>query len=256
MVLVNGGVDDHDDPSGGADEGFRRRFARAMKAARVVFQPVVWADGSDVFGYEALVRSNDTWLTGPLELFTAAEEAGAVVIFERVIRTRVAEAVHALDDGRPVFVNVHPAALEDPDLTDPGAPLTAFADRVIIELTQGAALSALVHLGDKLAELRGLGFRIALDDLSGGYHSLRSLAEVNPDVAKFDMGLVRDIDSRPLHAELLASMIGICRDLGIRTAGVGVETDAECTRLSALGCELLQGFRFARPRWPPADIAW
>ena len=239
-----------------ADKEFRRRLDRAIASIHVVFQPIVWADRSTVFGYEALVRSTDRWLTGPAELFTAAEEADAVVDLEHAIWAQVADAMASIGDELPVFVNVHPAALDDPALLDPAGPLAACSDRIVIELTQGAALDAMAHMGETLATLRGLGFGIAIDDMGAGYESLRTFAEVAPDVVKFDISLVRDIDSRPLQAELLASMIKICRDLDIRTVGIGVETDAERARLTALGCELLQGFRFARPRWPPADIAW
>ncbi|MEM6991215.1 MAG: EAL domain-containing protein [Myxococcota bacterium] len=257
LLVVDGGLtDEGEQQRRGADAGFRRRFARAMDGVRVVFQPLVWADRPRLFGYEALVRSTDPWLTGPLELFTAAEEAGSVAPLERLIRRSVAESMNTLDEDVPVFVNVHPSALDDPELTDADAPLTAYADRVVIEVTESAALSEVANLRDRIFALRTLGFGIAIDDLRAGYQSLRTFAEVNPDVVKFDMGLIRDVDTRPLHAELLSSTIEICRDLGIRTVGVGVETEAERGRLTALGCEVLQGFRFARPRWPPADIAW
>lgn len=253
LRLIRGGQDADLD---GPDVRFRSRVHRAMARIAVVMQPIVWADRDVVFGHEALVRSRDPWLRGPLELFTAAEEADEVLALEDRIRRSVAALLDSVSPDEPVFVNVHPAVLDDPRLLDADAPLSRYAERVIIEISERAPLSSVEHLPDRLAALRGLGYRIAIDDLGADYRGLCAFAEANPDVVKFDMALVRDIDANPVHAELLASMIAMARDLKILTVAVGVQTEEERQRLTALGCDLLQGFRFARPHWPVTDIAW
>lgn len=232
------------------------RVHEAMDVLQIVFQPIVWAQCPVVYGHEALVRCDDSPLSGPAELFAAAEEAGLVIELERVIRAEIAQALSRLATETHVFVNVHPDALDDRALFDPNSPLAKHADRIAIEITERAALDRIEHLPEKMATLRGLGYSIAIDDLGADYHGLRTFAEINPDVVKFDMSLVRGIDAQPVHAQLLRAMVAMSRDLGIRTVGVGIETDAERELLRDLGCDLLQGFRFARPDWPPAEIAW
>ena len=232
------------------------RVEAAIESLQIVLQPIVWAQCPVVYGHEALVRTGSTSLGRPVELFAAAEQAGMVLPLERAIQRRVADAIEGLREDTLVFVNVHPAALDDHDLFDAHAPLAAHADRVAIEITERAALASIEHLPSKMAALRGLGFSIAIDGLGADYQGLRTFAEINPDVVKFDMSLVRRIDAQPVHAQLLRAMIAMSRDLGIRTVGVGVETDAERELLRTMGCDLLQGFRFARPDWPPAEIAW
>lgn len=228
----------------------------ALGRLRCVFQPIVYAKRPAVFGHEALVRCDHQNLDSPAKLFAAAEELGETLALERAIRSRLASILAELHDDKPVFLNLHPAALDDPELYDPRAPLTRHARGVYIELTERTPLDRIDDLGEKLAALRGLGFRIAVDDLGAGYQGLRSFAETNPDVVKFDMSLVRGIEKSPVHAELMGAMIEACRELRIRTVGVGVETESERIRLVGLGCQLLQGFRFARPQWPFPSIDW
>jgi len=227
-----------------------------MASLQIVFQPIVWAECPVVFGHEALVRCEGSSIGGPSDLFAAAERAGMVIEVEREIRAEIADALHRLPAETQVFVNVHPDALDDQALYDPSSPLAPHAHRVTIEITERAALEHIDTLADKLAALRQLGYAIAIDGLGADLQGLCTFAELNPDLVKFDMGLIRDVDSQPVHAQLLEAMVAMSRDLRIRTVGVGVETNAEREFLRNLGCDLLQGFRFAHPDWPPAEIAW
>ena len=96
--------------------------------------------------------------------------------------------------------------------------------------------------------LRSMGFRIAVDDLGAGYSGLSSFSELDPDVVKLDMSLVRDIDGSSAKASLVKSMISVCtQDLGIRVVCEGVETVGERDTLQRVGADLLQGFLFAKP---------
>jgi EAL domain-containing protein (putative c-di-GMP-specific phosphodiesterase class I) len=99
-----------------------------------------------------------------------------------------------------------------------------------------------------MARLRRLGFRIAVDDLGAGYAGLASFSQLEPDIAKLDMSLVRGIDTSATKASIVRSMISVCtQELGTRVVCEGVETVAERDTLQSLGADLLQGYLFARP---------
>ena len=92
-----------------------------------------------------------------------------------------------------------------------------------------------------------MGFRIAVDDLGAGYAGLTSFAVLDPDIVKVDMNLVRGIESSAVKRRLVSSVVSLCREMEMMLVAEGVETAAERDVLSDLGCDLFQGFLFARP---------
>jgi EAL domain-containing protein (putative c-di-GMP-specific phosphodiesterase class I) len=96
--------------------------------------------------------------------------------------------------------------------------------------------------------LRRLGYRVAVDDLGAGYAGVASFGQLQPDVVKLDMALVRSIESSATKASIVRSMISVCREeLGTEVVCEGVETAAERDVLHDLGARLLQGYLFAKP---------
>ena len=102
-------------------------------------------------------------------------------------------------------------------------------------------------VGARIRRLRNLGFRVAIDDLGAGYAGLTSFALLEPDIVKIDMSLTRDIDRSPVKQKLVASLTALCREMNLTIVTEGVETAEERDTLTALGCDLLQGYLFARP---------
>jgi EAL domain-containing protein (putative c-di-GMP-specific phosphodiesterase class I) len=88
---------------------------------------------------------------------------------------------------------------------------------------------------------------VAVDDAGAGYASLRHILELQPDVVKLDIGLVRNIDSDPARQALVAGLVHYAQTAGLRLIGEGVETEAERDTLRALGVPLGQGYLFGRP---------
>jgi EAL domain-containing protein (putative c-di-GMP-specific phosphodiesterase class I) len=146
-----------------------------------------------------------------------------------------------------LFVNLHPNDLLDPELTDPLSPLMAMADHVVLEITERAPLSGLEEVRERVRDLRKLGFRIAVDDLGAGYAGLTSFATLDPDIVKLDMNLVRGIEGSTVKRKLVGSVAALCREMDMLIVAEGVETVAERDVLTELGCDLFQGFLFARP---------
>ncbi len=228
--------------------GTQKRFALALPKIRMAFQPIVRAADSSVFGYEALLRCDEPSLATPQRLFAAAEVLGRVTDVGRVVRARVAATMLA-DPTRleAIFLNVHPAEVRADLLSDETDPLWAVADRVILEITEHASLEGGSKLDAELARIRGLGYRLAVDDLSEGYASLSSLVRVRPDIAKIDMSLVRDVHRMLLKRDIVAALVDIARRSGIVVVAEGIETIDERDTLVDLGCDLFQGYLFARP---------
>jgi EAL domain-containing protein (putative c-di-GMP-specific phosphodiesterase class I)/ActR/RegA family two-component response regulator len=222
------------------------RFERALETLWMAYQPIVrWSDRS-VFAHEALVRNEEPTLRAPDALLAASETLGRLFDVGRAVRRSVAETLETTSADR-VFVNLHPRDLEDQELFGTGAPLTPFASKVVLEITERASLSHVADLKVRLASLRKLGYRLAIDDLGAGYAGLTSFAELEPEVVKLDMALTRSIDREPTKQKLVGSMTRLCGDLDILVVGEGVETAAERDTLAALGCDLLQGYQFAKP---------
>ena len=98
--------------------------------------------------------------------------------------------------------------------------------------------------------LRNLGFRIALDDLGAGYAGLTSFALLEPDMVKLDMALVRDVHREASKQTVVKTIVGMCKELNIIVTAEGIETPEERDALTRAGCDLMQGYLFAKPGTP------
>jgi EAL domain-containing protein (putative c-di-GMP-specific phosphodiesterase class I) len=157
-----------------------------------------------------------------------------------------------------LFVNLHPEDLLDPHLVHAGSALSRLAESVVLEVTERASLGRVDGVRRKVAELREVGFRIAIDDLGAGYAGLTSFAQLEPEIVKLDMTLIRDIDTSPMKQKLVSSMTALCKEMGMLVVAEGIETAAERDSVIDLGCDLLQGYLFARPGrpFPGIDSSW
>jgi EAL domain-containing protein (putative c-di-GMP-specific phosphodiesterase class I) len=227
--------------------GLEARFASAVEKMWVAAQPIVSWSGRSTFAYETLLRTDEPTLRSPLDFFDAAERLGRAAELGRTIRGRVAAQLHETPPPAHIFVNLHPADLEDEELYADNGALTPFASRVVLEITERAALDRIHELGSRVTRLRTLGYRIAIDDLGAGYAGLTSFAQLEPEVVKVDMSLVRGIDASPVKQKLVRSIISLCTELGILLVAEGIETPAERDTLVGLGGDLCQGYLFARP---------
>ncbi len=217
-------------------------------AFRMVYQPLVKVEDLSILAYEALVRCDQEELKNPHVLFDVAEKSGRLWTLSRLLRRMAVEAVSALPgDGRLMFVNLHPDDFEDPQLLALEPFVVEHAERLVFEVTERATIADFDLFRSNIAVLRESGVRIAVDDLGSGYAALNSVAELSPDYIKFDITLIRDIDSSPIRQNLLRNMIAFARDTGALTVGEGVETKAELRTLRELGCHYVQGYYLARP---------
>jgi EAL domain-containing protein (putative c-di-GMP-specific phosphodiesterase class I) len=234
----------------------RERFDLALEGLWMAVQPVVRVPERTVFGYECLVRSTEPSIKHGGVFVELADRVGRSLDLDRRIRQAVADIIPSMRDKTAVLVNLHPGSLDDPDLHDKNAPLSRFAPRVVLEITERASLHDLNSVREQVASLRSLGYRIAVDDLGAGYAGLTSLALLQPEFVKLDMELVRGISESPTKAKLVSAVVTLCRELGNEVIAEGIESGDEYRRLESLGCTLLQGYYFARPSRPFPNIQW
>jgi EAL domain-containing protein (putative c-di-GMP-specific phosphodiesterase class I) len=164
--------------------------------------------------------------------------------------------VNDLPGNTYLAVNLHPLDLADPDLIDPLAPLSRVARRVVLEITEHASLDRLDDLELRIRVLRALGFRIAIDDVGAGYAGLDAVTRIVPDVLKVDRSIVHEVHLSSTKEKVIQSLARLCAELGVLMVVEGVEKQAERDVVRRLGCDMMQGYLFARPhdRTPDADV--
>jgi EAL domain-containing protein (putative c-di-GMP-specific phosphodiesterase class I) len=240
----------------GADRaGLEASFDRAMGSMWIAYHPIVDLRSKSVFGYEALLRSTEPSLPHPGAVIDAALRLGRLESLGRSIRSLAAEPIPP-DETFSLFVNLHVTDLVDPALSDPESPLSKIASRVVLEITERSSLDEVKDARRRVAALREMGFRIAVDDLGAGYAGLSSFTLLEPEIVKLDMSLVRDIHITSTKQKVVRSMTALSKDMGMIVVAEGVETQAERDCLSDLGCDLLQGFLFAKPGPAFPGVVW
>jgi EAL domain-containing protein (putative c-di-GMP-specific phosphodiesterase class I) len=127
---------------------------------------------------------------------------------------------------------------------------------VVLEITERSSLDEVKDARRRVAALREMGFRIAVDDLGAGYAGLSSFTLLEPEIVKLDMSLIRDIHITSTKQKVVRSMTALSKDMGMTVVAEGVETQAERDCLVDLGCDLLQGFLFAKPGRAFPGVVW
>jgi EAL domain-containing protein (putative c-di-GMP-specific phosphodiesterase class I) len=225
-------------------------LAAAQKRFSIVYQPLVRLDDMSIFAYEALARCSHEQLRNPHVLFNVAEQGDRVWPLSRRLRKLAVTPEVELPSGALLFVNLHPSDFEDPQLLEPEEHILALADRLVLEVTERAAIGDFNTFRANIDKLRALGLRVAIDDLGSGYAALSAAAELDPEFIKFDMTLIRDIDQSPIRQNLVRNMVAFAVEAGAQVVAEGVETEAELNTVRDLGCHLVQGFLLARPAPP------
>ncbi len=226
-------------------------FDRLLNEPAVVpfYQSIVDLASAETQAYEVLARSSVQGLETPRAMFEAAEQLSLERELSTVMRREGSIIGSGIKGSPMLFLNTHPMEMADQKLIDslhdlrrmlPVQPLT-------IEIHEHA-ITSLDQLRRFRAVLDELDMRLAYDDFGVGQARLVELSEVPPDVVKFDIQLIRNIDrAPPSRQRTLSQLVNLVKDLGVKTLAEGVETDAERLTCLELGFELGQGFYFSRP---------
>lgn len=215
---------------------------------RIALQPIVSVDATRQLGEEALMRGpaglpyETPWLA-----FSMAETLG---MLERLDCHCMLKASRSSVDGL-LFINVHPRTICENEFWSAISHIRSSGVRapkdIVFEIVEHAPARE-SEMPRALAELRALGFGIAVDDLGEGTAGFRRLIEVAPDFAKIDRFFVHGIENDRSRRAVVAAVLGIGRDLGVSIIAEGVESEAERQVLEDMGVEWIQGYLVGRPR--------
>jgi EAL domain-containing protein (putative c-di-GMP-specific phosphodiesterase class I)/GGDEF domain-containing protein len=220
---------------------------------RVRYQPIVALEDGFIHGFEALSAgpAGDVF-ENPEVLFSFAEETDQIVELERLCRQNAIRGAGRLRRGQKLFLNSSVPGFVDPELLTRGlledvAQAGLTPSDIVFEVTERVAITEWHHFRTIVAELRGHGFSVAIDDMGAGYSSLQAVAEIEPDYLKFDISLVRDIHISPIKRNLMETLVVLAGKIDARVVAEGVETSGEFAALRDMGVALGQGYFFAAP---------
>ncbi len=212
----------------------------------LAYEPVVEAKARQIAFYECLirVRRSDGRLAHANEIIPVAERVGLMRMLDyRVLELVVNELAAA--PGLTASVNVSPASTVDPDWwAGLGAMLranTSAAARLIIEITETAAIQDLDDARGFVTRVKDLGCRIAIDDFGAGHTSFRNLRKLGVDIVKIDGAFVQNIVKSSDDRAFVHTLIDLSRRLGLKTVAEWVQDEEAAKLLSDWGCDFLQG---------------
>ncbi len=251
------------------DDGLHRRAAERQQAEAALratsdgrdlvleYQPELDLGTGRPAGVEALVRWRRDGRTVPPDAFIPlAERTGLIVPIgawvlhaacEQLARWRAGGSAI----GMSMAVNVSPRQLLHDDVVD--VVTAAMSDSglgagdLVLELTESVLLADLELAGERLAQLRSLGARIAVDDFGTGYASLTYLHRLPVDAVKLDRSFVDGLGTDDRLTAIVTSVLGLLDSLGLESIAEGVSSAAQADRLRELGCRLAQGSWVGRP---------
>ncbi len=230
-----------------------------QKQFQVYFQPKydIRPDSPVLYGAEALVRWKhpELGMISPGVFVPLFESNGLVRDLDHYVWR---EAAAQLRDWKqrlgfcvPVSVNVSRVDMMDPELTDTLRGLIAdsglsFTD-LHLEITESAYTQDAAQIIATVSRLRDMGFVIEMDDFGSGYSSLNMISTLPIDALKLDMQFIRTAFSEKGNTRMLEITVDIARALGVPMIAEGVETEEQMLKLKEFGCDVVQGYYFARP---------
>jgi diguanylate cyclase (GGDEF)-like protein/PAS domain S-box-containing protein len=219
------------------------------------YQPVVRLAGRDILGVEALVRWNHPTrgTIAPIQFIPVAEETGLIVPMGRwILETACREGVRLQElfprpEPLTMSVNLSVRQLQSErlvgDVRQALATTGLQASSLVLEITESLMLSDTDFAMQQLHELKALGIRLAMDDFGTGYSSLSYLSRFPVDILKMDRSFVGSEDNEALTSAIIA----LGTSLSLEVVAEGIELPEQATSLEELGCELGQGYLFAKP---------
>ena len=241
---------------------------QALHADQLVlhYQPLVDLASGRIDSFEALIRWNHPTrgLVAPDNFIPIAEESGLIIPIGRWVLHEACSQLVQWRAGRPaddplsIGVNVSSQQLHDPNfVADVQQTLFATrlrADYLVLELTESTLLSDTTLVQERLHALKDLGVRLAIDDFGTGYSSLAYLRTFPVDYLKIDRSFVNEVSRKPDQGIVMVrSIIGLGHNLSLTVIAEGIEEPAQLEQLRDAGCNIGQGFLFARPV-PPDQV--
>jgi diguanylate cyclase (GGDEF)-like protein/PAS domain S-box-containing protein len=239
------------------------REALQLKQFEMYFQPIHELAKGKVVKAEALIRWHhpERGFVSPAAFIPLAEEVGLIT---EIGEFAFASSVHALQKwakqlGVPVTISVNLSPRQVAGKIDFEGWIEQLRNAgidtksITLEITEGSLLDESLEVQSKLRRLRDAGFRIAIDDFGTGYSSLSYLKKFDVDFLKIDQSFVRDLADDANDRALVEAIIVMAHKLGIKVIAEGCETQEQLEVLQQAGCDMVQGYYYAKPM-PSAEF--
>jgi EAL domain-containing protein (putative c-di-GMP-specific phosphodiesterase class I) len=248
--------DGHSSPAGLHTRPWLGRLRNAVEndLFAVHYQPIVALRDGRPAHYEALVRLADepsgTYLA-PGCFLPAAERYGLIQDIDRLVLGKVAALLAGRAEGPRIAINLSALSVTDPAMlghverglarhgVDPG--------RLIIEITETAAISDMARAQDFCKGVVALGCGLALDDFGAGFGSFQYLTHLPFDYLKIDGSFISSLPDSPKDQQIVRALAGLARNMGMQTIAEYVTSEATLSLLRAFGVDYAQGYELGRP---------
>lgn len=237
------------------------RVALKNNGVEVSYQPKIEVHTGHIAGIEALARikSEDGSQISPADFIPLAEETGLIIELGEQVLRQSCQAMKTFMQyaGSPKTIAINLSARQ---FMQSGLALQIESilreeslqpRHVEFEITEGMVMSDPERAIIMMENLSDMGVKLALDDFGTGYSSLAYLKRFPMDSLKIDKAFIDDITTSPKDRSMVASIIGMAHNLGLKVIAEGVESEAQLEQLKSLECEYIQGFYYAKPM--PAD---
>jgi diguanylate cyclase (GGDEF)-like protein/PAS domain S-box-containing protein len=223
------------------------------------YQPIFHLETQKISGFEALVRWQhpERGFVPPDRFIPIAEETGLIVSLDRWVLTQATRQLAHWHQRYPhcahltISVNVSVKDLLHPnlrcDITRLLAATGLQGHHLNLEITESTLIEDIQAMVGLLHQLKAEGFTVTIDDFGTGYSSLSYLHQLPVDGLKIDRSFVMAMEASRRNSDIVETIITLSNRLGLVAIAEGVETQAQLTHLHALGCELGQGYWFAKP---------
>jgi len=225
----------------------------------IAFQPIIHLPTQTIFAQEALVRGVNQESASTIFAYITDENRYR---FDQTCRVKAIHMAVHLEISNYISINFLPNAVYRPELciraTLEAAELYGFPpDRIIFEFSEGEPMRDVDHITNIIRHYQKIGFLTAIDDFGAGYAGLNLLADLQTDLIKIDMALIRSIDQERKRQAIVHAIVQVCQKLKIVVIAEGIETHSELQILRDMGVEYFQGYYFARPAFESlATIDW
>lgn len=225
----------------------KQKIQQLLNGSRIntVFQPICCLSKGETVGYEALTRTlGERW--APDILFESAAQVGlGVALGEHSLRRALLQSQRL--PGKP-YISLNAT----PEMILSGALLRILQDlpelnRVVLEITEHDIVQDYQIIAAALAPLRAKGMRLAVDDAGAGYASFRHILQLQPNIIKLDISLIRDIDQNKEKQAFTAALVEFSKHSQYLLVAEGVETMAELHTLQNLAVDYAQGYILSKP---------
>lgn len=235
------------------------RRALEREEFRVYYQPIVSLASGKIAGFEALVRWDrpGVGIVAPAKFIGVAEEMGLIVFIGNWVLRKACEQAHRWHLANPgerlltMSVNVSGRQFKHPDIVEQVEKILQETQvdptAIKLEITETITMDNAERTIRVVKGMKRLGVRVSIDDFGTGYSSLSYLRRFPMDTLKIDRSFVQNLASNPENLEIVRTIIGLARNLGMEVVAEGAETADEIEQLKALECDFGQGYFFSKP---------